>query len=551
MIRHGIRLLAILAILGRYRLDDLLTQAGPLRWIRVVRIIPGGGRGVRDQSIGTRLRLALEELGPIYVKFGQILSTRRDLLPPDIADALSLLQDHVAPFDSNEARAIVEAELKAPVEACFASFEAEPMASASIAQVHGATLPDGQAVVVKIVRPGIEAQIRSDLALLYQLAKWVRRYHPEGDRIRPDDVVGEFERVIVNELDMQAEAANCTMIRRNFENSKELYIPKIHWPLTANRVLVMERVFGIPVRDIDELKRKNVDLEKLARLGIRLFYRQVFRDNLFHADMHPGNILVDVSDPNQPSFIALDFGIVASLTQKDLYYIGENFLAIFNREYRRVAELHVEAGWVPADTRVDELEAAARTVCEPNFTRPLEEVSFAELVVELFSVAQRFKLTIQPQLIMLQKTLLNIEGMGRELYPKLNIWEVAKPELEAAYSERYGMEKTIETITRQIPGWLARTPDLPNMVFDSIRLAASGQIRTQIEAKDLVRLGQEVSSHNRKLPLSILAAGLIIGASILIGYETAPLMHDYSIPGLIGLLAGVWVGWRALRTRKP
>lgn len=307
MIRHGVRLLAILATLGRYRLDDLLTQAGPLRWIRVVRIIPGGGRGVRDRSIGTRLRLALEELGPIYVKFGQILSTRRDLLPPDIADALSLLQDHVAPFDSNEARAIVEAELKAPIEDCFASFESEPMASASIAQVHGATLPDGQAVVVKIVRPGIEAQIRSDLALLYQLAKWVRRYHPEGDRIRPDDVVGEFERVIVNELDMQAEAANCTMIRRNFENSKELYIPKIHWPLTANRVLVMERVFGIPVRDIDELKRKNVDLEKLARLGIRLFYRQVFRDNLFHADMHPGNILVDASDPNEPSFIAFAF----------------------------------------------------------------------------------------------------------------------------------------------------------------------------------------------------------------------------------------------------
>lgn len=550
MIRQGIRLLAIIATLGRYRLDDLLAHLGPLRWVGVVRMIPGGRRGVRDHSVGTRLRLALEELGPIYVKFGQILSTRRDLLPPDIADALSLLQDQVLPFDSKQARTIVEAELKQSIEECFGSFESEPLASASIAQVHGATLPDGQAVVVKIVRPGIEAQIKSDLALLYQLAKWVRRYHPEGDRIRPDDVVAEFERVIVNELDMQAEAANCTMIRRNFENSKELYIPKIHWPLTANRVLVMERVTGIPVRDIDELKRLGVDLEKLARLGIRLFYRQVFRDNLFHADMHPGNILVDATDPKNPSFIALDFGIVASLTQKDLYYIGENFLAIFNREYRRVAELHVEAGWVPADTRVDELEAAARTVCEPNFTRPLEEVSFAQLVVELFGVAQKFKLTIQPQLIMLQKTLLNIEGMGRELYPQLNIWEVAKPELEAAYRERYGMEKTIETITRQIPGWLARTPDLPNLVFDAIRLAASGQIRTQIEAKDLTRLGQEVSAHNHKLPLSILAAGLIIGASILIGYETAPLIDEYSIPGLVGLFAGVLIGRRALKRPK-
>lgn len=550
MIKQGIRLLAIVATLGRYRLDDLLTHLGPLRWVAVVRMIPGGRRSARDHSVGTRLRMALEELGPIYVKFGQILSTRRDLLPPDIADALSLLQDHVQPFDSNQARAMVEAELKEPIEVCFGSFESEPLASASIAQVHGATLPDGQAVIVKIVRPGIEAQIKSDLGLLYQLARWVRRYHPEGDRIRPDDVVREFERVIINELDMQAEAANCTMIRRNFENSKELYIPKIHWPLTANRVLVMERVAGIPVRDIDELKQRGVDLEKLARLSIRLFYRQVFRDNLFHADMHPGNILVDATDPKNPSFIALDFGIVASLTQKDLYYIGENFLAIFNREYRRVAELHVEAGWVPADTRVDELEAAARTVCEPNFTRPLEEVSFAQLVVELFSVAQKFKLTIQPQLIMLQKTLLNIEGMGRDLYPQLNIWEVAKPELEAAYRERYGMEKTIETITRQVPGWLARTPDLPNMVFDAIRLAASGQIRTQIEAKDLTRLGQEVSAHNHKLPLSILAAGLIIGASILIGYETAPLIDEYSIPGLAALVAGVLIGWRALRRPK-
>lgn len=550
MIKQGIRLLAIVATLGRYRLDDLLTHLGPLRWVAVVRMIPGGRRSARDHSVGTRLRMALEELGPIYVKFGQILSTRRDLLPPDIADALSLLQDHVQPFDSNQARAMVEAELKEPIEVCFGSFESEPLASASIAQVHGATLPDGQAVIVKIVRPGIEAQIKSDLGLLYQLARWVRRYHPEGDRIRPDDVVREFERVIINELDMQAEAANCTMIRRNFENSKELYIPKIHWPLTANRVLVMERVAGIPVRDIDELKQRGVDLEKLARLSIRLFYRQVFRDNLFHADMHPGNILVDATDPKNPSFIALDFGIVASLTQKDLYYIGENFLAIFNREYRRVAELHVEAGWVPADTRVDELEAAARTVCEPNFTRPLEEVSFAQLVVELFSVAQKFKLTIQPQLIMLQKTLLNIEGMGRDLYPQLNIWEVAKPELEAAYRERYGMEKTIETIIRQVPGWLARTPDLPNIVFDAIRLAASGQIRTQIEAKDLTRLGQEVSAHNHKLPLSILAAGLIIGASILIGYETAPLIDEYSIPGLAALVAGVLIGWRALRRPK-
>ncbi len=550
MIRHGVRLIHIILTLGRYRLDELLADVGPLRWARLIRLIPGGKRGVRNEPVGVRLRLALEELGPIYVKFGQILSTRRDLLPPEIADALSLLQDNVAPFSSTEAKAIVVAELKKPLEACFTQFEDKPLASASIAQVHGAILPDGQAVVVKIVRPGIDTQIKGDLTLLYQLARLVRRYHPEGDRIRPDEVVGEFERVIVNELDMQAEAANCTMIRRNFENSQELYIPKIHWPLTANRVLVMERVSGIPVREIDHLKSLGVDMEKLARLGIRLFYRQVFRDNLFHADMHPGNILVNASDPSNPSFIALDFGIVASLTQKDLYYIGENFLAIFNREYRRVAELHVEAGWVPQDTRVDELEAAARTVCEPNFTRPLEEVSFAELVVELFSVAQKFRLTIQPQLIMLQKTLLNIEGMGRELYPQLNIWEVAKPELETAYRERYGIEKTMETIGRQLPGWLARSPDLPNLVFEAIRLGASGQIRTHIETQDLTKLGEQVSAHNRKLPLSIFSAGLIIGSAILVGYQVPPVADGYSIPGIIGVFIGLAVGWRALSSTK-
>jgi ubiquinone biosynthesis protein len=547
MIRHASRLITIILVLGRYRLDDLVAKVGPLKWARLVRLIPGGRRGVRHDSLGHRLRRALEELGPIYVKFGQILSTRRDLLPPDIADALSLLQDDVAPFDSQQAKAIVAAELKQPLEACFEHFDETPMASASIAQVHGATLKDGQSVVVKIVRPGIETQIKSDLMLLYQLARLVRRYHPEGDRIRPDEVVAEFERVITNELDMQAEAANCTMIRRNFEHSQELYIPRIHWPLTANRILVMERVSGIPVRDIERLKALGVDLEKLARLGIRLFYRQVFRDNLFHADMHPGNILVDATDPKNPSFIALDFGIVASLTQKDLYYIGENFLAIFNREYRRVAELHVEAGWVPSDTRVDELEAAARTVCEPNFTRPLEEVSFAELVVELFTVARRFKLTIQPQLIMLQKTLLNIEGMGRELHPKLNIWEVAKPELEAAYRERYGMEKTLETITKQIPGWLARSPDLPNLLFDAIRLTASGQVRTRIETEDLANLVQQVTQHNTRLPSAILAAGSLIGGAILVGYQTPPLYEGYSVAGLVALAIGLWTGWRSFK----
>ena len=515
MIRYGLRMLAIASILARYRLDELLVHVPGLRLVRFIRLLPWGRRGMRDAPIGLRLRMALQELGPIYVKFGQVLSTRRDLLPADIADELALLQDAVAPFSSEQARQIIESELKQSIETCFSGFEAEPLASASIAQVHAATLPGGREVVVKVVRPGIEQQLAADLQLLHGLARLGRRYHPEGERIRPDELVAEFERVIYKELDMQAEAANATMMRRNFADSTELTIPEVFWPLTARRVMVMERVRGIPVRDIAELKRRGVDLSYLAKLSIRLFYTQVFRDNLFHADMHPGNLLVDASDPKRPSFIALDFGIVASLSDKDLYFIGENFLAIFNREYRRVAELHVQAGWVPADTRIDELEAATRTVSEPNFTRPLEEVSFAELLIALFAVARSFKLTLQPQLIMLQKTLLNIEGMARDLDPSINMWEVAKPELEAIYRERYGLQRTLERLGRRLPNWLSRSPEMPNMVFEAMRMASSGQLRARIDSSELSDLAKELGRHNHRQPGAIVAAGLVVAAAIL------------------------------------
>ncbi len=544
MIRHPVRMVSILLTLTRYRLDELL-EGMPLA--RVFRLLPGR-RAMAELPRGERLRLALQELGPIYVKFGQILSTRRDLLPPDIADELAGLQDAVAPFPSEQARAIIEEELKAPIESLFAEFEDMPLASASIAQVHGAVLKTGEAVVVKVVRPNIERQIERDLTLLKSLGALVRRYHPEGDRIRPDDIVKEFGRVIHDELKMQAEAANASLIRRNFEDSKELYIPKIYWELTASRVMVMERVSGIPIRDLAELRRRQVNLEVLARRGVRLFYTQVFRDNLFHADMHPGNILVDASNPDDPTLIALDFGIVGSLTPSDLYYIGENFLAIFNREYRRVAELHIEAGWVPPDTRIDELEAATRTVCEPAFTRPLEEVSFAETVISLFQVARRFKLTLQPQLIMLQKTLLNIEGMGRDLYPRLNIWEVAKPELEGIYRERYGLPRTAEKIGRQLPSLLARSPEVPHLIYEALKLAAAGKLRARIDSEELDRLGVQVGRHNRRLPGAILAAGFIIAAAVLAGYQVPPVAADYSLPALGSLAIGLFVAWRSLRS---
>ncbi len=547
MIRHGLRLSSIAITLARYRLDDLFTGLPPLKLARLVRLLPWGRKRVGDLSLGTRLRFALQELGPIYVKFGQILSTRRDLLPPEIADELAGLQDDVPPFPSDQARAIVEAELGAPVTELFAEFEDRPLASASIAQVHAARLHSGEQVVAKIVRPGIREQIDRDLTLLISLARLVRRHHPEGDRIRPDDIVAEFRNVIYSELDMQAEGANASAIRRNFEGSAELRIPQINWQLSAKRVLVMERVSGIPVRQVDELRRQGVDLEKLARTAIRIFYTQVFRDNLFHADLHPGNIMIDASDPDEPVFIALDFGIVGSLLPKDLYYIGENFLAIFNQQYRRVAELHVEAGWVPPDTRIDELEAATRTVCEPNFTRPLEEVSFAEMVVNLFSVARRFKLTLQPQLIMLQKTLLNIEGMARELHPKLNIWEVAKPELESIYAERYGLPRTARRLGRQLPGMLARSPELPNMVYDFLKLAGSGQVHTRIDSADLEALARAAGQQNRRLPGAVVAAGLIIAGTIAGVHALPPLVGEVSIAALIAIGAGLITGWRALR----
>jgi ubiquinone biosynthesis protein len=547
MIMRAFRIASIALTLARYRLDELLLALPPLRFARAIRLLPWGRRRVRQLPRGARLRLALQELGPIYVKFGQIISTRRDLLPPDIADELSGLQESVEPFPAESARAIIASQLGAPVESLFESFEARPLASASIAQVHGARLKTGEEVVVKVVRPGIERRIRRDLELMHAIARLTRRYHPEGDRIRPDDIVAEFQRVITRELDMKAEAANASLLRRNFEDSPDLYIPAIHWNLTASRVLVMERISGVPVRDLEELRRRGVDLEKLARRGIRIFYGQVFRDNLFHADMHPGNIRVDTTRPDDPTFIALDFGIVESLTPEDLYYIGENFLAIFNRDYRRVAELHVEAGWVPPETRIDELAAAARTVGEPNFTRPLEEVSFAEMVVELFSVARQFKLTLQPQLIMLQKTLLNIEGMARELFPRLNIWDVAKPELEQIFRERYGLQRTARRLASKLPGWLAQSPEMPELLRDYFKLASSGGLRTRIDSRDLERLAGELGRHNRRMPGAILAAGLLVTGALLAGYDIAPLWQGHSLPAGAALLAGLFIGWRAWR----
>lgn len=520
--RQFLALLRISAILARYGLQDLLRATHlyrPMGWL--TGLVPGA-REAASKPRGERLRLALQELGPVYVKFGQILSTRRDLLPRDIAEELALLQDQVPPFPGEQARDIVEKALRRPVEEVFASFDIQPLASASIAQVHPATLPDGREVVVKVVRPDIEQQLRRDVDLLKAVARLAERYWEGAQRVHPLEIVREFETFVFDELDMQREAANASALRRNFEDSPYLKIPEVHWPLCKQDVMVMERVSGIPAGDTDALRAAGVDLPKLAVRGVRVFYQQVFRDNLFHADMHPGNILVDATDPADPTWIALDFGIVASLTTEDLYYISENFMALFRRDYRRVAQLHIDAAWVPPDTRLDELEAAVRTVGEPNFTRPLNEVSFGELLFKLFKVARRFNLDIQPQLIMLQKTLLNIEGMGRELYPELDIWGVAKPELEKILQEKYSVGHVAKDLREQLPLWIAQAPDMPNLVRDYLDKAVKGQLTTRIASEDLASLRAEHAVSHRRT-LGVLAAGAIgIAGALLTGLQTGP-----------------------------
>ncbi|MDD4967540.1 ubiquinone biosynthesis regulatory protein kinase UbiB, partial [Halothiobacillus sp.] len=426
------RLIVIQYVFYRHGLDELVLTLPFLRPVRFVTYFSPWYwlSNNRQRSRGQRLVEALEDLGPIFVKFGQMLSTRKDLLPMEYADALSALQDRVRPFPAEQARKRIERALGFPIESVFSCFEAEPMASASIAQVHAATLKNGDEVVVKIVRPGIEPRIRQDLEILYTVARLAEKYWSEGPRLHPVDVVAEFDKTLMDELDLMREAANAAELRRHFEHSPLLYVPQIYWDLCRTDVLVQERIFGIPIAQTDRLKAAGVDMKTLAERGVEVFFTQVFDNNFFHADMHPGNIFVDVSNPAQPKYMAIDFGIVGSLMPEDQRYIAENFHAFFNRDYRRVAELHVESGWVPSSTRVEEFESAIRTVCEPIFQKPLKEISFGHFLFRLFQVARRFDMEVQPQLTLLQKTLLAIEGLGRQLYPDLDLWATAKPFIE-------------------------------------------------------------------------------------------------------------------------
>ena len=524
-------------VLLRYRLDSLLDGTPAERWLNLARpFVPGASNEIAALPRGARLRLALQELGPIFVKFGQILSTRRDLIPHDIADELTLLQDRVKPFDGQQARAIIEQTLGQPIDTLFADFDITPLASASIAQVHAATLHEGRDVVVKVLRPGIDAEIRDDIALLKSLASVVERTHPSADKIRPREIVAEIENTLTAELDLQREAANASVLRRNWLGSDDLYVPEPIWSHTGPRAMTMERVTGIPSDDITALDAAGIDRKALAAKGVRVFYQQVFRDNFFHADAHAGNIWVDVDPARRadPRFIALDFGIMGQLSREDQFYLAENFMAIFNRDYRRIAELHVEAGWMPAHLRIDELEAAARSVCEPYFTRPLSQISLAEVLAKLFRVAQRYELTLQPQLILLQKTLLNIEGVGRQLDPEIDIWAVAKPVLERILRERYSPKRLIKTFARQLPELATRAPEMPALAHAWLKQQVEGRHELHMQSEDLRRLSNDLHGMQRRMVSAILGTGLLIVAAVLYALESGG-------PRILGIPASAWI----------
>ena len=542
-LRQAPRLVRIAATLVRYRLDDLVDGAHlfrPIKWLRP--LLPQPRADVALLARGARLRLALIELGPIFVKFGQILSTRRDLLPADVADELTLLQDQVPPFPGALARAAIETALGAPIATLYKSFDEAPLASASIAQVHAAQLADASDVVVKVLRPQIHARISADIDLLRALGELAQRWHPAADKIRPREIVAEIEATLTNELDLQREGANASLLRRNFAAGDDLIVPQVFWSHTTESVLTLERVHGIGVDDLTALDAAGIDRIALAEKGVRLFYTQVFRDNFFHADAHPGNIWVDATRKDNPRFIALDCGIMGSLPERDQYWLAENFMAMFDRDYKRIAELHLAAGWVPEHVRVDELEAAVRTVCEPYFTRPLAEISLGEVVAKLFSVARRYELTLQPQLILLQKTLLNIEGMGRLLHPQIDIWATAKPVLNDILRHRYGVRRMLRVLRSRLPEWLAAAPEMPQLIHTYLKKAAAGDFDARHNQAS-VRAERAAREATRSLILTLFGATALLIAAML--YLTSRPSIS-AVVALFGVSAAVFA-WRRLR----
>lgn len=540
---HIPRLLKLLNTAARYRLDQVsphLRAKGPAGLMFRIWSLAWSLHPVRKLTPEVRLRRALEELGPIYVKFGQLLSTRRDFLPPALADELQGLQDKVPGFATPTIQSLVEIALAKPWQDVFARLDTQPLASASVAQVHSAQLLNGDEVVVKVIRPGIEKTIVEDIQVLKWIAGLVERFLPDGKRLRPREVVDDYEKIILDELNLLAEGANSTQLRRNFEHSPKLYVPRVYWEFSRSNMLVMERIYGTPVADIAALTARNVNLKKLAETGVEIFFTQVFNHSFFHADMHPGNIFVALHSPENPQYIAIDCAIFGSLSRDDQHYLARNLLAIFKRDYRKVAELHVECGWIPKDTKVHEFESAMRAVCEPVFEKPLKDISFAYLLVQLFRTAGRFNMEVQPSLVLLQKTLLNVEGLGRQLYPELDLWTTALPFLEDWNRRRMEPKALFRALRENVPDWIEHLPYLPKLMIDTLTQA---QQLSTINESLRIRIAQEQAREaarlrgNRLAGLSLLVLS-ILGLFTPLGtaFSALPMWSILGLSGAVYLL---------------
>ena len=527
--RHTIfRMLAIQRVLVKYSLDDIIKETHLLRPLRFLFYLEPRRRD-SSAPVGERIRLALEELGPIFVKFGQAISTRRDLLPTDIADELAKLQDAVPPFPAEVAIGIINEAYGEPVEKVFERFDTEPLAAASIAQVHTAKLKSGTEVIVKVLRPGVLEQIERDLSVLRMIAGLADRYWEHGKRLKPLEIVDEYEHTILDELDLMREAANSTQLKRNFQDSDMLYVPEIYWDYCRPEVLVQERIFGTPISDMDTLREAGTNIQVLAENGVEIFFTQVFRHNFFHADMHPGNIFVLHNDPERPKYAAVDFGIVGTLSPEDQRYLAENFLAFFDRNYHRIAKLHLDSGWVPAGTRVDQLEAAVRTVCEPIFNKPLSEISFAQVLMRLFRVAQRFNVEIQPQMILLHKTLFNIEGLGRQLYPQLDLWKTAHPVLKRWMDEQVGGRAMLKDVRENLPQLRDALRELPAILTHVGEQVAEGRMVFNVQSPELKEIQKQLHEQRRQRYWLTTAATSVVAGSLIMTLGAVP-----------------WVGWALL-----
>jgi len=540
------RLIEIQRVLVRHGLDEIILATHLFRPIRFAFYLSPATwfRRASKAPRAERLRLAMQELGPIFMKFGQTLSTRRDLLPRDIADELEKLQDRVPPFPGKQARAIAEAAFEQPLTEVFARFDEEPLAAATIAQVHTAQLRDGKEVVVKIVRPGIREQIELDIEVMFALARLANRYWSQAERLRPVEGVREYEKTILDELNLMREAGNAAQLRRNFADSRLLYVPEVYWDYCRKNVMVMERVHGVLINDIAELQRRGANIKRLAENGVEIFFTQAFRHNFFHADMHPGNIFVMLDDPEHPRYAAVDFGIVGTLDPRDQHYLAENFLAFFDHDYRRIAQLHIDSGWIPAHVRVDELESAVRTVCEPIANKPLREISFGQVLISLFEAAQRFDAQMQPQLMLIQKTLLQIEGVGRQLYPDLDLWETAQPLLRQWMQERYSLKSMIRQTRKQLPGMVDALRTAPQLLQQIVQRAADGRLDIPVKSHDLEILRQEIREDARRRDVTVIAAIGLLGGIFWFALHRDPLW-----PGVALVVASLGLLWYGRRER--